>query len=56
MILSYHPQFIKIKDVEELVNTILRAHNCPVHTIMHYDPETQPLYCVQICDDDSDDD
>lgn len=51
IILAYHPHYINVKDLEELMNE-LREENegLRVYVITHLKDDVEPIYTVQFAD------
>lgn len=46
MILAYNPKYIKIANLDKLVDTINKKESVPIYLIEHTDDDTFPLYSV----------
>jgi hypothetical protein len=47
LILAYHVESIRDKDLNELVLVMKEKYNCEVYTIPHYKKDSAPIYAIR---------
>lgn len=50
MILSFHPNFINVRDLDRVAKQIEADHGCKIYLVPHMSLTADPLYCVQFTD------
>jgi len=50
MILAYHPNYVRVHDIEDLANFIEKDFDCHVYLITHVNNNADPIYCIQLVD------